>query len=100
MKKLTDKIGAVPHLFSKIIVIWCILFGSAACAYALRILSRTGRDPAALLGVILAFFGGELLFLCLRKVLSEKAPVGVIVEEHSEGGGNSIGFEKEWEETV
>ena len=72
MKKLIDKLGAVPHLFSKLIVLWCILFGSAACAYALRILSRTGHDPAALLGVILAFVGGELLMLCLRKILSEK----------------------------
>lgn len=72
MKKLMEKLGAVPHLFSKLIVLWCILFGSAACAYALRILSRTGHDPAALLGVILAFVGGELLMLCLRKILSEK----------------------------
>lgn len=72
MKKLLKKIGAVPHLFSKVIVIWCVAFGSGACTYALRILSHTGRDPAALLGVILAFFGGELLFLCLRKILTEK----------------------------
>ena len=72
MKMLMDKLSAVPHLFSKLIVLWCILFGSAACAYALRILSRTGHDPAALLGVILAFVGGELLMLCLRKILSEK----------------------------
>ena len=72
MKKLMDKFSAVPHLFSKLIVLWCILFGSAACAYALRILSRTGHDPAALLGVILAFVGGELLMLCLRRILSEK----------------------------
>ena len=72
MRKLIEKLGAVPHLFSKLIVLWCILFGSAACAYALRVLSRTGHDPTALLGVILAFVGGELLMLCLRKVLNEK----------------------------
>lgn len=72
MNKLMDKFSTVPHLFSKLIVLWCILFGSAACAYALRILSRTGHDPAALLRVILAFVGGELLMLCLRKILSEK----------------------------
>ena len=72
MKQWIGKLAAVPHLFSKLIVIWCVVFGSAACAYSLRILSRTGHDPAALLGVILAFFGGELLFLCLRKILSEK----------------------------
>ena len=44
--------------------------GTAASAYALRILSRTGHDPAPLLGVILAFFGGELLLMCLKTVLN------------------------------
>lgn len=34
-------------------------------------LSRTGNDPAALLGVILGFFGGELLLLCLKTVLKK-----------------------------
>ncbi len=62
----------IPHLFGKIMVIWCVFCGTAASAYALRILSRTGHDPSALLGVILAFFGGELLIMCLKKVLGEK----------------------------
>ena len=53
-------------------VLWCVFCGTAASAYALRILSRTGHDPAALLGVILAFFGGELLIMCLKKILGEK----------------------------
>ncbi len=64
--------AGVPHLFGKIMVVWCVLCGTAASAYALRILSRTGHDPSALLGVILAFFGGELLIMCLKKVLGEK----------------------------
>ena len=72
MKKLLDKLRAVPHLFAKCMVLWCVVCGTAASAYAMRILSRTGRDPAALLGVILAFFGGELLLMCLKTVLSEK----------------------------
>ncbi len=63
--------AGVPHLFGKIMVVWCVHCGTAASAYALRILSRTGHDPAALLGVILAFFGGELLIMCLKKVLGE-----------------------------
>jgi len=53
-------------------VVWCVACGSAACAYAMRIMSRTGQDPAALLGVILAFFGGELLLMCLKTILNEK----------------------------
>ena len=59
MKKLLDKLRAL----------WCVVCGTAASAYAMRILSRTGHDPAALLGVILAFFGGELLLMCLKTVL-------------------------------
>lgn len=101
MKKLMDKIGAVPHLFSKLIVLWCVLFGSAACAYSLRILSRTGHDPAALLSVILAFVGGELLMLCLRKVLSEKTQTQRPAEECSavDAAGYEAGFNKDWEKT-
>ena len=66
------RLAAIPHLFAKGIICFCVLFGAGCSLYALRILSRTGHDPAALLGVILAFFGGELLLLCLKTVLSEK----------------------------
>ena len=69
MKRLLDKLLAVPHLFAKGMVLWCVACGTAASAYSLRILARTGHDPAALLGVILAFFGGELLLMCLKTVL-------------------------------
>ena len=69
MRRLLDKLRAVPHLFAKGMVLWCVICGTAASAYALRILSHTGHNPAALLGVILAFFGGELLLMCLKTVL-------------------------------
>ena len=69
MRRLLDKLRAVPHLFAKLMVLWCVVCGTADSAYAMRILSRTGHDPAALLGVILAFFGGELLLMCLKTVL-------------------------------
>ncbi len=72
MKRLLGRLRTVPHLFAKVVVLWCIICGTAACAYALRILSHTGSDPAALLGVILAFFGGELLLMCLKTILNEK----------------------------
>lgn len=72
MKRLLDKLRAINHLFAKGMVLWCVICGTAASAYAMRILSRTGHDPAALLGVILAFFGGELLLMCLKTVLNGK----------------------------
>ena len=72
LRRLWDKIKNIPHLFGKLMVLWCVGFGTAASAYSLRILARTGHDPAALLGVILGFFGGELLFMCLRTILKKK----------------------------
>ena len=68
-RRLLDKLRAVPHLFAKGMVLWCVICGTAASAYAMRILSRTGHDPAALLGVILAFFGGVRVLMCLISVL-------------------------------
>lgn len=70
MRRLLGKLRNIPHLFAKGMVLWCVACGTAASVYAMRILSRTGRDPAALLGVILAFFGGELLLMCLKTVLN------------------------------
>ena len=61
----------IPHLFGKTIVFLCIVCGIAFSFYALRILGNTGHDPAALLGVILAFLGGELTMLCLKTILSK-----------------------------
>ena len=69
LKAVWRKFLRVPHLFAKSMVIWCVICGTAASAYAMRIMSRTEKDPAALLGVILAFFGGELLLMCLKTVL-------------------------------
>ena len=69
---MRKRLGEIPHLFGKLMVIWCVFWGTAFCAYALRILSRTGHDATGLLGVILAFLGGELLIMCMRTILTEK----------------------------
>lgn len=68
MKKLWN----TPHFFGKAVVVYCIACATVASAWALRILSRTGHDPAALLGIILGFFGGELLMLCLKTITKAK----------------------------
>lgn len=69
MKRKKKK--TISHFFAKCMVIWCVVFGTLASVYSLRILARTGHDPAALLGVILAFFGGELLLMCLKTILGK-----------------------------
>ena len=72
MTRLRAWLRSIPHLFSKTVVAWCVLFGSACCGYALRIMDRTGADSSALLGVILAFLGGELILLFGRDALKGK----------------------------
>ena len=61
----------VPHLFATVTVLYCVAFASGASIWSLRILSRTGHDPANLLAIILGFFGGELLLLCLKTILKK-----------------------------
>lgn len=72
LKKLTRALGKIPHLYAKATIAYCIAFATFASWYSLRILSRTGNDPAGLLGVILGFFGGELLLLLLKTVLKKE----------------------------
>lgn len=74
IKNLIAKIKAIPHLFAKVTVVFCVLFGAACSIYALRIMAHSGHDAASLLGVILAFFGGELLLMCLKTIF--KSPNG------------------------
>lgn len=72
MKKPKKWWGEIPHLFGKVIVFWCVAVATGASAWALRILSHTGHDATGVLSVILAFFGGELMALCLKTILKNK----------------------------
>ena len=86
MKQLWKWLGKVPHLFSKLCVIWCIVGGTGCCIYALRILSRTDKDPAATLAAALVFLGGELALLFGRDSIKgkEKTRKKPGEEEHHE----------------
>lgn len=67
------KKNKIAHLFSKIIVVYCIAFASGMCIYALKMMKDTGYDASAIITVGVGFFGGELLFLCLKTIFGEKA---------------------------
>lgn len=69
---LLERLRAIPHLFAKITVLYCVAFASGASVWALRILSRTGHDPANLLAIILGFFGGELLIMGLKTITEKR----------------------------
>lgn len=72
MKKALAKFMRTPHLFGKMMVVWCIACGTVFSYYALRIMSHTGQDASKLLGVILAFFGGELALMFGKNALAGK----------------------------
>ena len=71
--KIWKKASKIPHLFSKLVVTWCILVATLASAMSLVILYRTGSDATGLLAVILGFFGGELLIMCLRAIIGKRS---------------------------
>jgi len=62
----------IPHLFGKVMVVWCVGAGTLCSLWALRILSRTGQDAAQLLTPVLAFFGGELALMFGRNALQKQ----------------------------
>lgn len=72
MRHFFKRLLAVPHLFGKLMVIWCVAAGTLCSLWALRILSRTGQDAAGLLAPILAFFGGELALMFGKNALKTK----------------------------
>ena len=63
----------VPHLFGKLMVVWCVAAGTLCSFWALRILSHTGQDASGLLVPVLAFFGGELALMFGRNALQGKS---------------------------
>lgn len=69
---LFEKIKKTPHLFSRIMVIWCIICGTVISAVSLILFFTTGLDASNLLIPILTFFGGELGLLFGRTAVREK----------------------------
>ena len=72
LEKLWAWLGRIPHLFGKIMVVWCVAAGTVCSIWALRILSRTGQDAGSLLVPVLAFFGGELALMFGKNALSNR----------------------------
>jgi len=76
VRRLFSNLSVIPHLFGKSMVVWCVAIGTLCSLWAIRVLSRTGHDPSSLLGVILAFFGGELALMFGKCALKEKEQAG------------------------
>lgn len=69
--KRVKKRKPISHLFAKLTIVYCIAFSTIASVWALCIADNDGLEITGLLGVILALFGGELLLLCLKTILTK-----------------------------
>jgi len=57
------------HLFSKVVVVFCILEMAFMQVWSMRIASHNSFLVTGLITANHAVFGGELLLLCLKRVL-------------------------------
>lgn len=67
MKRLSN----IPHLFAKCTVIYCIAFATLASAWALYKQGQ-GFSMGEVLAIVLGFFGGELILICLKTILKKE----------------------------
>lgn len=67
MKRFKD----APHLFAKATIIYCIICATAASIYAMRA-QAAGMSMEGVLGIVLGFFGGELMLLYLKTILKKE----------------------------
>lgn len=71
-RKVIRKLKKTSHLFSKVMVVWCIICGTAFSVISLLMLYKTGLDASNLLLPILGFFGGELALLFGKTAVGKK----------------------------
>ena len=79
---IRQKLRAVPHLFAKLTVVYCVIYASLAAGYGMYKQGQ-GFSMEGILAIVLGFFGGELLLLCLKTVLKKDTKGGDGVYEDS-----------------
>ena len=60
------------RLFSNCIIVYCIVYMSVYLWRCLDIIQHTSINPSTCVNVAAAFFGGELLTVCLAYVFNKK----------------------------
>lgn len=74
MRKLFCKIKntlSTPGTFSKLVVLFCLGYSVRIIEWAMWQFEQSNMEAATLLTVSLGLFGGELLFLCLKRIFTK-----------------------------
>ena len=72
MRDWMEKVFHCKRAFSNTIIVFCVLYMAVYLQQCLLVQGRTSSDPAALAKVAGAFFGGELLLICVAYRLGGK----------------------------
>ena len=65
MKRLMERFLRSKRAFSNAIILFCVGYMALYLQECLLVQGKTAADPAALAKVAGAFFGGELLLICM-----------------------------------
>ena len=57
------------HLFSKVLVAYCLAVCTVVSLWAMYIAARDNFLCTGVLGAVLGVFGGELLLLCVKRIM-------------------------------
>lgn len=71
MKDKIKKFLAKPGLFSKVIVIFCIVYCVRIVEWGMIQFEISNTEAATLITAGLALFGGELLLLCIKRTFAK-----------------------------
>ena len=58
--------------FSRRVVVFCIAFITAYVITTMAMFWATGTEPSTLHKYVFGFFGGELMLLCVKRILGVK----------------------------
>lgn len=76
--------------FSKWIVLYCVLMGTIITAATLIISYRSNTISSGIITALLIFWGGELMILCLTKILGDKGEKSTASKKEKETTESSI----------
>lgn len=80
------KLASSPGAFSKILVVFCLGYSVRVIEWAMNQFEQSNTEASTLLTVAIGLFGGELLFLCIKRVFAkvDKKESSVVDDQDSD----------------
>lgn len=66
-----QKLASSPGSFSKVLVVFCLAYSVRVIEWAMDQFEQSNTEASTLLTVAIGLFGGELLFLCIKRVFAK-----------------------------